>query len=130
MMSWYKGVIRRLVEAQLFVDVGLVGAKVRAMIDEMTFLDVHYDPTSGSYSYALIDLKLPYLGDKRVFGWDDYPHEGVEALQRLASYPHHFQCRDVDGNWIFEESEMRGQVEAEMERVVKQIQAYLKGAQQ
>ena len=42
------------------------------------FLDIFYDPTTKSYSYSLVDLELTYKGDKRIFGWDDYPHEGVE----------------------------------------------------
>jgi len=54
-------------------------------VDETTFLDIHHDPVSKGYSYALIDLKLPYPGDKRVFGWDDYPHEGIKEIKSLKS---------------------------------------------
>lgn len=104
MTVWYKEVIDKLLASGLFGEVSLVGAKIRASLDETRFLDVHYDPTTRSYSYALIDLKLPYHGDKRLFGWDDYPHEGVAELQELESYPHHFQRRAEDGSWIFEVS--------------------------
>ena len=52
----------------------------RATISETLFLDIHYDPTTPSYSYALIDLTSPHPGDKRILGWDDYPHEGVETM--------------------------------------------------
>lgn len=31
----------------------------------------------------VIDLELPYKGDKRIFGWDDYPHEGVEEIKDI-----------------------------------------------
>ena len=30
-------------------------------------------------------------GDKRIFGWDDYPHGGVEEMKKLKSYPHCLQ---------------------------------------
>ena len=89
-MVWHKVVLRRLETSGLFSEVGLVGAKVRAVVDRARFLDIHYDPTTKSYSYAFIDLGLPYLGDKRLFGWDDYPHEGVVEIEQLKSYPHHF----------------------------------------
>ena len=74
-MMWYKTVIDKLLASSLFSEVNLVGAKIRASFDEIRFLDIHYDPTTHSYSYALIDLGLPYVGDKRIFGWDDYPHQ-------------------------------------------------------
>lgn len=90
MTVWYKDVIDKLLTSGLFSEVSLIGAKVRASIDETLFLDVHHDPTTQSYSYALIDLQLPSPGDKRLLGWDDYPHEGVAELEDLKSYPHHF----------------------------------------
>jgi len=105
--AWYGSVLKSLRDSGLFVEVSLIGAKVRASLSETLFLDIHFDPTAGSYSYALIDLTAPYAGDKRIFGWDDYPHEGVEAIRRLPSYPHHFQRRAFNGQWIFEESPMR-----------------------
>jgi len=77
MTVWYKEVIEKLLASGLFSEVSLLGAKVRASLDETRFLDLHYDPTTQSYSYALIDLELPYPSDKRLFGSDDYPHEGV-----------------------------------------------------
>jgi len=123
-MSWYKSVLQKLEEAGIFAEVKVIGAKVRAVVDETTFLDIHYDPTTKSYSYALIDLKLPYGGDKRVFGWDDYPHEGVKEIEALKSYPHHFQRRR-EGDWIFEESGMRGDIEAEIEAVIVEVRSYL-----
>ena len=123
-MSWYKIVLRKLDSAGIFSEVRMIGAKIRATIDQTTFLDIHYDPTTTSYSYALIDLQLPYCGDKRVFGWDDYPHEGVEALETLQSYPHHFQKR-LDADWAFEESEMRGDIRTEIESVIAEVQSYL-----
>jgi len=122
-MAWHSAVIAKLNASELFDEVKLVGAKVRAILDDTTFLDIHFDPTTSSYSYALIDLKLPYAGDKRLFGWDDYPHEGVPALQALPSHPHHFQYRKPDGTWAFEESPMRGNVEDEVEIVIARIRA-------
>lgn len=89
-MAWHKQVVERLAAADLFSDVALVGGKVRANLDEARFLDLHYDPLTSSYSYALIDLTLPYVGDKRLFGWDDYPHEGIAEFKLIAGYPHHF----------------------------------------
>lgn len=67
MIIWHKLVRNKLLASRLFRDVSLVGAKVRATLDEVQFLDIHYDPTTGSYSYALIDLRLPFPGDKRLF---------------------------------------------------------------
>ena len=124
-MVWHKVVLRRLETSGLFSEVGLVGAKVRAVVDKARFLDIHYDPTTKSYSYALIDLGLPYLGDKRLFGWDDYPHEGVVEIEKLKSYPHHFQSRAQDGSWIFEASPMRGDIEHEIDTVIAVISTYL-----
>ena len=49
-MSWYRAVIKKLKQAGPFAEVNIVGAKVRATIDETTFLDIYYDPTAGSYS--------------------------------------------------------------------------------
>lgn len=128
-MSWYKAVLQKLRQANILAEVKIVGAKVRAVVDETTFLDIHHDPVSKGYSYALIDLKLPYLGDKRVFGWDDYPHEGIKEIKSMKSYPHHFKRRR-EGGWIFEESEMRGDVQAEIETVIAQVKAYLKTLQE
>jgi len=128
-MSWYKAVLQKLRQANILAEVKIVGAKVRAGVDETTFLDINHDPVSKGYSYALIDLKLPYPGDKRVFGWDDYPHEGIKGIKSMKSYPHHFQRRR-EGGWIFEESEMRGDVEAEIETVIAQVKAYLKTLQE
>jgi len=124
-MVWHQVVLRRLETSGLFGEVGLVGAKVRAVVDEARFLDIHYDPTTESYSYALIDLGLPYPGDKRLFGWDDYPHEGVIEIEQLESYPHHFQRRAEDGSWMFEASPMRGDIEHEMDIVIAVVRAYL-----
>lgn len=70
-------------------------------------------------------LTLPYPGDKRVFGWDDYPHENVPKIKRLKSFPHHFQKRS-QGGWIFEESPMRGDVEGEIDLVIKAVKDHLK----
>lgn len=128
-MSWYKAVLQELRQANFIAEVKIVGAKVRALVDETTFLDIHHDRVSKGYSYALIDLKLPYPGDKRVFGRDDYPHEGIKEIKSMKSYPRHFQRRR-EGGWIFEESEMRGDVEAEIETVIAQVKAYLKTLQE
>jgi len=125
MTIWYKEVIEKLLASGLFAEVGLLGAKVRASLDETRFLDIHYDPTTRSYSYALINLESRYSGDKRLFGWDDYPHEGVAELQHLESYPHHFQRRAQDGGWIFEVSPMRGDVEHEVDAIIAALRAYL-----
>jgi len=65
---WHASVIRILRESGLFMEVKLTGGKVRAILGATKFLDVHFDPTSKSYSYAVIDLALPYAGDKRLFG--------------------------------------------------------------
>ena len=129
-MSWYRAVIEKLTRVGIFEEVSIVGAKIRAGIDETTFLDIYYDPTTQSYSYALIDLKLPYPGDKRVLGWDDYPHEGMKEIENLESYPHHFQRRKEDGTWFFEKSRMRGKVEDEVDIVIAKIEDYLSGGQQ
>jgi len=126
MTVWYKEVLDKLIASGLFSEVNLVGAKVRASLDETRFLDAHYDPTTHSYSYALIDLKLPHSGDKRVFGWDDYPHEGVSELQELESYPHHFQRRAEDGGWIFEASAMRGDIQDEIDAVIAALRDHLR----
>lgn len=124
-MVWYKEVIGKLQASGLFREVKLIGAKVRAPLDETRFLDVHFDPTMRSYSYAVIDLSLPYPGDKRLFGWDDYPHEDVTEIRQLESYPHHFQRRAEDGSWDFEASPMRGDVGREMDVVIATVRAYL-----
>ena len=124
-MVWYKPVIEKLRASALFSEVNLVGAKVRAFLDETRFVDIHFAPNIQSYSYALIDLGLPYPGDKRLFGWDDYPHEAVPEIQRLESYPHHFQKRAQDGSWIFEASPMRGDIEQEIDTVIAVVKAYL-----
>lgn len=71
----------------------MIGAKVRAVIDEARSFDIHYDPTTKGYSYALVDLRLPYPDDKQLFGWDDYPHEGVVN-------PAH--CAVADGGVLFD----------------------------
>jgi len=124
-MVWYKAVIRKLRASGLFEDVILVGAKIRASHDETRFLDIHFDPTTGSYSYALIDLALPYPGDRRILGWDDYPHENVSEIRQLESYPHHFQRRAADGSWIFEPSPTRGEIEHDMDTVLAVVRDYL-----
>jgi hypothetical protein len=125
MRVWYKAVIEKLRNSGLFSEVNLVGAKVRASVDEACFLDIHLDPTAQSYSHALIDLRLPYPGDKRVFGWDDYPHQGVVEIQQLERYPHHFQKRAEDGGCIFEPSSMQGDIEHEIDTVIAAVKAYL-----
>jgi hypothetical protein len=81
---WHVTVKAKLERSRLFRRVELVGAKVRAQVDADLFLDIYYDPTSRSYSYALIDMKLPEPGDKRLFGWDDYPHEHVPEIRRFG----------------------------------------------
>lgn len=90
MSVWHKAVRENLRDCGLFSEITLIGAKVRAILTDTQFVDIHFDPTTRSYSYALIDLRLPYPGDKRVFGWDDYPHENTEAIRQLDGYPHHF----------------------------------------
>ena len=127
MTVWYKLVMDKLRSSGLFSETNLVGAKVRASVDETRFLDIHFDPTSRSYSYAFIDYGLPYPGDKRLFGWDDYPHEGVAEIQQLESYPHHFQRRAEDGQWIFDTSPMRGDIENEIDVVIAVVKAHLHG---
>lgn len=100
-MIWHKTLLRKLEESGLFREVNLVGAKVRARVNATRFLDVHYDPTTGSYSYAFIDLNLPSPGDKRLFGWDDYPHEGVSEIKQLESFRITFTAdkRTEAGSW-------------------------------
>lgn len=124
-MTWHKPVVEKLQASGLFREVNLVGAKVRATLDESRFVDIHFSPVTQSYSYALIDVALPHPGDKRVFGWDDYPHEGVPAIKQLDSFPHHFQRRAENGSWIFESSPMRGDVEDEIDTVIAAVKAYL-----
>ena len=112
-------------ESTLFTSVQLSGGKVRAYLSETRFLDIHFDPTSHSYSYALVDLTLPYPGDKRLFGWDDYPHPGIIELADLPSAPHHFQERLPDGKWHFSESAFRGQVEQDVVEVLALVRQYV-----
>ena len=123
--SWYQQVRIRLESSGIFVRIEVIGAKVRAFTREELYVDIYYDPTTSSYSYALIDQTLPGPGDKRVFGWDDYPHENVPEIKRMKSYPHHFQRRS-QGRWIFEESSMRGDVEREMDFVIKAVKDHLR----
>ena len=125
MSAWHKAVVEDLRICGLFSEITLIGAKVRAILSETQFLDIHFDPTTRSYSYELIDLRLLYPGDKRVFGWDDYPHENIEAIRQLKSYPHHFQRRQQDGSWLFEVSPMRGDIEKEINLVINTIRTYL-----
>ncbi len=125
---WHRSVLTKLQDSQLFVRVELVGGKVRATIDAPRFLDIHYDPANSSYSYALIDQNLQFSGDKRLFGWDDFPHVGVEKFRELESYPHHFQKRVGEG-WVFEESPMRGDIGNEIDIVIEYVRTYLKETQ-
>lgn len=127
--SWYREVRTQLEGSGLFTEVEIVGAKVRGWITKELYLDVYYDPTSRSYSYALIDQGLRYPGDRRLFGWDDYPHESVEEIKRLKSYPHHFQRRE-GARWIFEESPMRGDVCKEIGLVLEKIGTYLRASRE
>ncbi|MBE0411807.1 MAG: hypothetical protein IBX69_18930 [Anaerolineales bacterium] len=124
-MIWYKKVIDKLQASTLFREVNLVGGKVRAHIDDTRFVDIHFDPTSGSYSYALIDLSLPFSGDKRLFGWDDYPHESAPIIKELSTFPHHFQKRSTDGTWVFEPSPMRGNIEQEVDTVIAAVKDHI-----
>ena len=124
-MIWYREVIQKLNATGIFKECLVIGTKVRATISETMFLDIYYDPTTKSYSYGLVDLELPYKGDKRIFGWDDYPHEGVEKMKKLKSYPHHFQSRKGD-KWVFEESPMRGDIIKDIEVVIKTVSEYLR----
>jgi hypothetical protein len=128
-MIWHTTVLHQLRESALFTEVQLVGGKVRATLDTSRFLDLHFDPTTGSYSYALIDLTLPYPGDKRVFGWDDFPHPGDETLRKLPSYPHHFQERAPDGHWQFTPSPFRGEIDKEVAVVLSYLREYLQHSQ-
>lgn len=122
--SWYREVRAKLEASGIFTKVEVIGAKIRGWITGELYLDIYYDPSSGSYSYALIDRALESPGDKRLFGWDDYPHEGVAELRQLRSYPHHFQRRG-EGGWVFEESPMRGDVRLEIELVIQRVRSYL-----
>ena len=126
MTLWHTGVMRLLRESGLFINVQLSGGKVRALLSETLFLDIYIDQTSGSYSYALIDLTLPYHGDRRIFGWDDYPHPGEPTLTSLASYPHHFQIHHADGRWQFVESDFRGDIQQEILVVLASLRDHVK----
>lgn len=125
MTAWHRAVAEKLRACGLFREVSLVGAKLRAVLDDARFLDIHFDPTTHSYSYALIDLRLPYAGDKRLFGWDDYPHEDTPPIRQLDSYPHHFQRRREDGSWLFESSPMRGNIDDEIDIAIVTVRTYL-----
>ena len=125
-MAWYASILYKLQDSGLFSKVYLAGGKVRAEIDTSRFLDIHFDPKSGSYSYALIDLTIPSPGDKRLWGWDDFPHPGYPALQKLSSYPHHFQERTPEGEWRFTESSFRGQPEVDIDILLETLSRYLK----
>ena len=124
-MAWHAHIIPTLRNSSLFQKVALQGAKIRAWINLSLFLDLHYDPTTGSYSYAVIDLSLPYAGDKRLFGWDDFPHPGNPVLTNIPSYPHHFQRRQPDGHWDFSASIFSGHIEAEIPLVLDYLREYL-----
>lgn len=123
-MPWYRDVKKKLEESNIFTEVRVMGSKIRANISDALFLEVYHDPTTGSYSYGLVDLTLPYRGDKRILGWDDYPHEKVEEIRGLKSYPHHFQRRERE-KWTFEESRMRGDVLEEIDIVIATIKKHL-----
>ena len=45
-MSWHTGVLKQLSQSDLFIEINLVGGKIRAALDQTRFLDIHYDPTS------------------------------------------------------------------------------------
>jgi len=124
---WHASIVRILRESGLFSNVQLAGGKVRASLSQTRFLDIHFDPTTNSYSYALIDLTLPYAGDKRLFGWDDFPHPNYAALANLKSYPHHFQERLPDGEWQFSESTFRGDVENEIREIIVIVRRRISG---
>jgi hypothetical protein len=124
-MAWHSRVMELLLHSGLFGDVQLVGAKVRASIDDTRFLDIHYDPTTHSYSYAVIDSLLDAPGDKRLFGWDDCPHPAEESMLALASYPHHFQMRMPSGHWRFESSPFVGSLEDDVRAVLVYLREYL-----
>lgn len=119
MSIWHASIVRMLRQSGLFTNVQLLGGKVRAFLSPTRFLDIHFDPTTKSYSYALIDLALPYAGDKRLFGWDDFPHPDHASLANFKNYPHHFQERLPDGKWQFSESTFRGDVENEIRQVIE-----------
>lgn len=124
-MIWYRIVKQKLEACGVFRGVSIIGAKIRANVDDTVFLEMYFDPCTKSYSYGLVDLSLPYPDDKRVLGWDDYPHEGVKDIKHLKNYPHHFQQR-VKNKWVFEESPMRGNIEKETDIVIKVIMGYLR----
>ncbi|MFQ6137469.1 MAG: hypothetical protein ACE5PM_09875 [Candidatus Hydrothermarchaeales archaeon] len=67
-MPWYRDVKKKLEESNIFTEVRVMGSKIRANISDALFLEVYHDPTTGSYSYGLVDLTLPYRGDKRILG--------------------------------------------------------------
>jgi hypothetical protein len=83
-MSWYPAVLSKLRAARIFRKVEIVGSKIRATIDNQRFLDIHYDSDTLSYSYAVIDESLQYPNDKRVFGWDDFPHIGDAIAVKIC----------------------------------------------
>jgi hypothetical protein len=60
-----------------------------------------------------------------VSGRDDYAHEGVTELESLPTFSHHFQRRDAAGRWSFEPSQMRGQVDVEIDTVISTVREYL-----
>jgi hypothetical protein len=124
--AWHASVIRQLQANKLFASVQLTGGKVRALLTDTLFLDIHFDPTTNSYSYAVIDMTLPYPGDKRLFGWDDFPHPDAAGLTNLSSHPHHFQERLPDGTWKFSASFFQGNVEGDVDKVVKVIRQRLR----
>lgn len=125
MSLWHAAVIRLLEESKLFENIQRSGGKIRAVIRDNLFLDIHFDPVSRSYSYALIDLTSPFPGDKRIFGWDDYPHPGVPELQTLSSAPHHVQKRMDNGTWLFSISNFRGEIEEEIPEVLNTVREFL-----
>ncbi|RPH58963.1 MAG: hypothetical protein EHM81_09040 [Chloroflexi bacterium] len=101
MRLWHAQAVQKLRVSGLFTRVELSGGDVRAFLSESRFLDIHFDPTTCRYSYAMIDLTLPYAGDKRLFGWDDFPHPNSPELHSLPSHPHHYPERRPNGAWMF-----------------------------
>ncbi|MBN1761897.1 MAG: hypothetical protein JW878_02290 [Methanomicrobia archaeon] len=126
-MIWHRGVIQKLTASGLFYECFVIGAKIRAPINDTLFLDIYYDPTTKSYSYGLVDSELPYKGDKRILGWDDYPHEGIKEMKALKSYPHHFQFRKNE-KWVFDDSPLRGDIMKDIEVVIKAVSEYLRSS--
>ena len=78
--SWYQQVRTRLDSSGIFVRIEVIGAKVRAFIREELYVDIYYDPTTSSYSYALIDQTKLRLIQMYIMGSQSLPEPEFQFI--------------------------------------------------